>query len=89
MIVTKSDIIFFFLHFQELGKELGRSKEDISIFSAGHTQHEWTSWSCMQEIFLDMDHAFKMKVDNTTDDSNDANDRSHSPTRMEEEKTEL
>ena len=35
------------------------AKNDVPLYAAGHTKHEWTSWSCMQKIFDDMDRVFE------------------------------
>eukprot|EP00092_Neocalanus_flemingeri_P087826 GFUD01110896.1.p1 GENE.GFUD01110896.1~~GFUD01110896.1.p1 ORF type:complete len:372 (-),score=143.23 GFUD01110896.1:60-1175(-) len=46
----------------ELGvpvKNLFGGTGGIPRFSAGHEQHEWTSWSAMEEIFKDMEKAGK------------------------------
>jgi len=44
---------------KEVGTLLMEAKNDVPLYAAGHTKHEWTSWSCMQKIFDDMDRVFE------------------------------
>ena len=41
---------------------------DIPRYSAGNTEHKWTSLAAMDNIFSDMDHAFS-DMDHTFSDS--------------------
>jgi len=39
-----------------------RSSKDVPMYSAGHTKHEWTSYSAMEEIFTDMKNVLKQET---------------------------
>ena len=41
------------------------ARSDIPRFSAGHSKHEWTSWSAMKNIFKDMEYASTQKSEKT------------------------
>jgi len=51
---------------QEVGILLREDKNDVPLYSAGHTKHEWTSWCSMNKIFDDMDRVFGHQENSTT-----------------------
>lgn len=59
-----------------LNTELSSGVSDIPAFSAGHTEHEWTSWACMEVLFPFLEeqyqHWLTAKNDKNVEDANQA-----------------
>ena len=43
---------------QDVGSALTSSRRGVARYSAGHTVHEWTSWTARHNIFQDLTKAF-------------------------------
>ena len=70
---------------EPLGQMLSDRPTDIPLYSSGAQQHEWTSFSCQEKIFNDLDRVFS---DNRTADSSGDNGTVAPDSGGDNEKTE-
>jgi len=53
---------------KDVGEALTSSRRGVGRFSAGHTVHEWTSWTARKEIFQDLRLAFSDSQSHSKDE---------------------